>query len=200
MVKMKSYLMERFFDESDDALHKRLPRDPFTEEASPPCPSTPCPYALQPTAAAQSTPTPFSLPQHPPPWFSESPSRTPLARIQLGGRSPCKASDQVALCTPPQCSRSHPQTDQATHRRTPLPPLASPTCWWPQRSTADLPFHPSMCSSGIFSCSQIISAFGLNGYISTFKVFCSSYIYSYQNQIDLFSFLERKFNINRNTI
>ena len=34
--------MERFFDES---LNKRLPRDPF-EEASPPCPSTPCPYAL----------------------------------------------------------------------------------------------------------------------------------------------------------
>ena len=121
------------------------------------------PSTWQPTA--QSSPSPISLPQHPPPWFSESPSRTPLARIQLGGGSLCKASDQVALCTPPQCSRSHPQTDQATHRRTPPPPLASLTCWWPQQSTADLPFHPSMCSSGIFSCSQIISAFGLNGYI-----------------------------------
>ena len=39
-VKIKSYLMERFFGESDDTLHKR--RLPI-EEASPacPCPSTP---------------------------------------------------------------------------------------------------------------------------------------------------------------
>ena len=131
---------------------------------------------------------------------SHHPELLQLESSWVEGLALCKASDQVALCTPPQCSRSHPQTDQAGHRRTPPPPLASLTCWWPQRSTADLPFHPSMCSSGIFSCSQIISAFGLNGYISTFKVFCSSYIYSYQNQIDLFSFLERKFNINRNTI
>ena len=183
--------MERFFDESD----------PFTEEASPPCPSTPCPYALQPTAAAQSTPTPFSLPQHPPPWFSESPSRTPLARIQLGGGSSSLQSLRPSGSLHPSKMQqeslpdrsSSPSKDTPTfsgqpdllvattkHSRPPLPPLY-------------------VFIRYLFLFTNNFSFWIERIYISTFKVFCSSYIYSYQNQIDLFSFLERKFNINRNT-
>ena len=132
-------------------------------------------------AAQQSTPSPLSLPpSHPPPWFSDSLSSPPPSSIQLGGVSLCKAPEQVALCTPPQCSRRNPQTDQAAHRRTPLPPLASPTCWWPEQSTADLSYHPSMCSSGIISCSQLMSAFVLNRYYNARLRYFVHLMHSYQ--------------------